>query len=112
MHRRKFLQNLPILETTELKRKNMFKWYKLNFFRKITIWHRWNKKSNCYEFNHIESKWSKKDRPVGHPSWKSGDWLSLYGYLDYKSRVIRATYNPIEGWFLNFHSIRHSFFGF
>lgn len=67
----------------------MFKWYKLNFFRKITIWHRWNKKSNFYEFNHIENKWSKKDRPIGHLSWKSGDWLRLYGWLDYKNRVIR-----------------------
>lgn len=70
----------------------MFKWYKLNFFRKITIWHRWNKKSKLYEFNHIESTWSKKPKPIGHPSWKSGDWLRLYGWLDYKNRVCQV--NP------------------
>lgn len=65
----------------------MFKWYKLNFCRKISIWHRWNKKANKYEFNHIKDQWSNKSKPVGHPSWKSGIWLNFPGWLDYKNRV-------------------------
>lgn len=67
----------------------MFKWYKLNFFRKITIWSRWNKKSELYEFNHIEKERSKKVIPVGHPSWKSGIWMREYGWLNYKNRVLK-----------------------
>ncbi len=67
----------------------MFKWY-----RKITIWSRWNKNSKQYEHNHIEPEWVANTIPQGHKSWKSGIWLKNYGWLDYKNRVHVG--NPLE----------------
>ncbi len=65
----------------------MFKWYKLNFCRKITIWSRFDKDTKRYKHNHIEKGLQPRNIPQGHPSWKSGIWLKEYGWLDYKNRV-------------------------
>jgi len=70
----------------------MFKWYKLNFFRKITfrkitIWSRFNKDQKRYEHNHIENGFQTRGIPQGHPSWKSGTWKKKYGWLDDEDRV-------------------------
>ena len=65
----------------------MFKWYKLNFCRKITSWSRYNKDKKRYEHNHIEPGWITTTRPQGHPSWKSGLWMRSTGWLDSKNRV-------------------------
>lgn len=55
---------------------------------KVTIWNKWNPKSETYEHNHIQSGHIVGEYPLplgknfkGQKSWKSNKWQKEFGFL-------------------------------
>lgn len=59
----------------------------------ITLWNRYDKESDSFQFNHLEDGHSDRDVPYAkfpeQKGWVNSKWTREHAYLDGENRVVK-----------------------